>query len=64
MQLQKSKLKILLLYNGTQLYTSTVYEHVNSFAKHSNHQFFFFLLSSSKFDPFKEPRKFYIFLHF
>jgi hypothetical protein len=42
MQLQKSKLKILLLYNGTQLYTSTVYEHVNSFAKHSNHQFFFF----------------------
>jgi hypothetical protein len=42
MQLQKSKLKILLLYNRTQLYTLTVYENVNSFAKYSNHQFFFY----------------------
>lgn len=41
MQLQKNKLKILFLYNGTQLFTQTVSNHINSFAKYSNHSIFF-----------------------
>lgn len=32
---------VLYLYNATQTYTSTVYEHIASFAKHSRHRSFF-----------------------
>jgi len=34
-------LNILYLYDSTQTYTSTVYEHIGCFAKHSRHRSFF-----------------------
>ena len=41
MQMRKNKIKVLFLYNGTELYTPCVYEHINSFAKYSNHKIHF-----------------------
>lgn len=34
-------MNILVLYNATQTYTNTVYEHLNGFAKYSNYKYFF-----------------------
>ena len=34
-------MNILILYNQTQTYTNTVYEHLNSFSKYSRHNFFY-----------------------
>lgn len=34
-------MKILAFYNSLQTYTNTVFEHINSFAKYSKHEFFF-----------------------
>lgn len=34
-------MKVLLLYNASQSYTNTVFEHLNSFARYSRHEFFF-----------------------
>jgi len=51
-------MNVLLLYNATQTYTNTVFEHLNSFAKYSKKAFFFchhdqnqqFNIDLSKFD--------------
>lgn len=34
-------MKILVFYNSTQTYTNTVFEHINSFAKYSQHELFY-----------------------
>lgn len=34
-------MNVLVFYNSTQTYTNAVFEHVNSFAKYSKHDFFF-----------------------
>jgi hypothetical protein len=34
-------MNVLILYNSTQTYTNTVYEHLSSFAAHSRHRFFY-----------------------
>jgi hypothetical protein len=34
-------MNVLILYNQTQTYTNTVYEHLNSFSKYSQHKFFY-----------------------
>lgn len=34
-------MNILLLYHSSQTYTNTVFEHVNAFATHSSHRYFF-----------------------
>lgn len=35
------KINVLILYNATQTYTNTVYEHLNSFARYSQYKFFY-----------------------